>query len=73
MSAQVRAADDQLSRGHARGHPHWCGVGGGAGPATMAIRRLLEGRRARQQNGEQWKGWVRPVVYFFNFFCGSEV
>lgn len=45
---QVRPADDQKSGGHARGHTHRGSAGRGAGTAAVAVRRVQQGRRARQ-------------------------
>ena len=52
LAPQVRAEHVQLSGGHAGGDPHGGSAGGGAGAAPVAVRRLLQGRRARKQNGE---------------------
>lgn len=42
--AQIRPANDQLTGGHARGHPHWGGAGRSTRSEAVAIRRILARR-----------------------------
>lgn len=59
---KVRPADDKLTSGHEGGYPHWGCAGRGVGAETVAVRRLLQGCRASQQDGEQRFGWVGHLL-----------
>lgn len=58
---QVRPTKDELTGGHASRHSHGSRAGRHPWTAPMAVRRLLKGCRAGQQNGIERNGWVNNM------------
>lgn len=56
---QVRAANDQQPRGHEGGNTYRGCAGRRPWPEAVAVRRVQQGRRVGQQDGEQRNGGVR--------------
>lgn len=60
---QVRATNDQQPRRHEGGNTHRGRARGRPRPEAVAIRRVQQGRRVGQQDGEQRNGGVRINFY----------
>lgn len=65
---QVRATNDQQPGRHEGGNTHRGCAGRCPWPEAMAVRRLQQGRRVGQQDGEQRNGGVRIAPIFFKLF-----
>lgn len=69
---QVPSANDEQPGRHEGGHSHGRGARRGARTEAMAVRRLQQGRRASEQDGEQRNGRVSETIEFGDEFAALK-